>query len=74
MSDVLITAFGNNPEPTWEDYCAFLEDRCIPGSRAGLQEYLEEIGVEAYDPLAIIGKTGGRMAEDQQWINLEVNK
>ena len=40
----------------------------------GAFHLLETIGVEAYDPLAIIRKTEGRMAEDQQWIRVEVLK
>lgn len=42
-----------------------------PESRAGLREYLEAIGLEEYDPLEIIRKTAGRMAEDQQWLEVE---
>ena len=68
----LHTAFGNNPAPTWENFQTFLEERCIPRSRAGLREYLEIIGVDKYDPLEIIQKTEGRMAEDNQWIRVEV--
>ena len=64
------TAFGNNPHPTWADFQAFLEERCIPRQRAGLREYLEAIGVAEYDPLQIIQKTKGRMAEDQQWLEV----
>ena len=69
--NIVKTAFGNNMAPTWEDYQNFLEERCIPKSRSNLREYLETIGVESYDPLAIIKKTNGRMAEDNQWIKLE---
>jgi len=66
------TAFGNRRMPTWDDLQHFLEERCIPRARAGLREYLEAIGVEEYDPLAIIRRTQGRMAEDDQWIKIEV--
>ena len=69
---VIKTAFGNNVVPTWEDLQHFLEVRCIPRARAGLREYLEAIGVEEYDPVEIIKKTEGRMAEDEQWIRIEV--
>ena len=69
---VIKTAFGNNVVPTWEDLQHFLEERCIPRARAGLREYLETIGVEEYDPIEIIKKTEGRMAEDKQWIRIEV--
>ena len=68
------TAFGQNVMPSWEDFQAFLEDRCIPRARAGLLEYLDVIGVGEYDPLLIIEKTAGRMAEDDQWLEMEIVK
>lgn len=71
VNDPVKTAFGNKPIPTWEDFQTFLQERCIPKERAGLREYLEALGLEGYDPLEIIQKTGGRMAEDQQWIEME---
>lgn len=70
-ADCLKLPFGNNPSPSWADYQHFLEDRCIPKTRAGLQEYLETIGVDSYEPLEIIRKTQGRMAEDDLWLTAE---
>ena len=72
VSDMIKTAFGNNEAPTWDDFHNFLEERCIPRARAGLREYLEAIGLDEYDPLEIIKKTSGRMAEDNQWIKIKV--
>ena len=69
-SDPLYTAFGVNNNPDWQDYQSFLEERCIPKSRAGLQEYLNAIGVDEYHPLEIIRKTKGRMAEDRSWLEV----
>lgn len=69
--NIVKTAFGNNTTPTWKDFQAFLEERCVPRSRSGIREYLESIGVDSYDPLLIVEKTGGRMAEDNQWIRME---
>lgn len=66
----LYTAFGMRDNPDWQDYCDFLEERCIPKSRAGLHEYLTAIDVEEYDPIEIIRKTHGRMAEDQAWVEV----
>ena len=66
----LYTAFGVNENPDWQDYQSFLEERCIPKSRAGLQEYLNSIGIDEYHPLEIIRKTKGRMAEDQSWLEV----
>ena len=71
VSDFLKLPFGNNRNPSWEDYLYFLESRCIPRTRAGLREYLETIGVDHYDPLEIIRKTQGRMAEDDLWLTVE---
>jgi len=71
VDDPVVTAFGVNVRPTWEDYQEFLEERCVPRGRAGLREYLEAIGVGGYDPLEIIQKTAGRMAEDNQWLEME---
>lgn len=65
------TAFGKNNSPSWSDWEAFLEERCIPRQRAGLREFLEQLGLDEYDPLAIVKKTKGRMAEDDQWMEVQ---
>lgn len=72
ISDSVKTAFGNNSLPDWTDFQAFLQERCVPKERAGLREYLETLGLDEYDPLAIIGKTDGRMAEDNQWLEVKM--
>lgn len=72
--DLIKTSFGKKEIPLWEDFLSFLEERCIPRERAGIREYLETIGIEEYDPIEIIYRTAGRMAEDQQWLKIEVIK
>ena len=69
--NIVKTAFGNNLFPDWKDFEGFLEERCVPESRSGIREYLEALGLDRYEPLEIIKKTGGRMAEDEQWIKTE---
>ncbi len=69
--DIVKTAFGKNEIPTWEDFEDFLEERCVPENRSGIREYLETIGVDEYAPVEIIKKTAGRMAEDNQWLEME---
>ena len=68
--DIVLTAFGVKSNPDWQDYSEFLEDRCIPRTRAGLQDYLDAWKIDEYNPLDIIRKTEGRMAEDHQWIKV----
>jgi hypothetical protein len=68
--DLLSTAFGVIESPSWSDLESFLEDRCISRHRDGLDHYLAALGLDKYDPLEIIRKTDGRMAEDDQWIKI----
>ena len=70
-SDIVKTAFGNNTFPAWEDFEDFLEERCVPRGRSGIREYLEALGLDEHDPIEIIKKTRGRMAEDEQWLTIE---
>ena len=65
-----LRAFGVVEDPTWEDFQWFLKDRCFPETRAHLKWVLDDTGVPFYDPLMIIEKTQGRMAEDQQWLEV----
>lgn len=69
--DILHRAFGVVEDPDWEAFEEFLESRCFPISRANLKLVLRDVGVPTYDPLQIIEKTGGRMAEDNQWIRIQ---
>ncbi len=69
-NDILSTAFGVNTAPNWADFEAFLASRCVPKERDGIREYLSALDLESYDSLAIIQKTGGRMAEDHHWIKI----
>ncbi len=65
------TPFGNNKNPDFSDFESFLEERCIPASRAGIREYLDVLNIESYEPLEIIKKTNGVMAEDNIHLELE---
>lgn len=66
--DLISRAFGIRTEPTWEDYEAFLETRCMPRTRYGVREELRYMGLDSYDPVRIIEKTAGRVYEDHQWL------
>lgn len=65
------TPFGNNNYPDFSDYRSFLEERCIPKERSGIREYLNALDIDYYDPLEIIKKTNGVMAEDDIHLELE---
>lgn len=67
----LYKAFGVNENPTFEQYEEFLESRCFPRSRDKSKLQLSALGLPFYDPLLIIEKTEGRMAEDDFWIKVE---
>ena len=65
-----LRAFGVVENPSWADFEEFLKERCLPASRAGLKGILREMDVPFYDPLLIIEKTNGRMAGDNQWVQM----
>lgn len=67
----MFKAFGNNDNPTYEDYEKFLESRCFPRTRDKMKIALELLGLPFYDPFLIIEKTEGRMGEDKFWIKIE---
>lgn len=66
--DVLHRAFGVVAQPTWQQFMDFLAERCFPATRANAKALLKELGLTAYDPLQIVEKTAGRMAEDDLWM------
>lgn len=68
--DLLHRAFGIKAKPTWEDFEEFLESRCFPRTREGISLILEDLELDFYDPLSIVEKTRGRMAEDAQWLKI----
>ena len=70
-NDPVKTAFGKCNYPDRTDFQSFLEERCIPRDWDGLQYYLRELYLDEYDPMTIIEKTEGRMAENQQWIQID---
>lgn len=71
MNGCMMRAFGINECPTFEDYEEFLKSRCFPESRDKMKLVLKELDLPFYDPLMIIEKTEGRMAEDDFWILIE---
>lgn len=70
-NDLLKRAFGRIENPTFEQYEEFLESRCFPRSRDKMKLMLKELNIPFYEPLMIIEKTQGRMAEDDFWIRIE---
>ena len=64
-------AFGKTEHPTYDQYEQFLEERCFPPTRDKMKLVLKELDLPFYDPIMIIRKTEGRMAEDEFWLKLE---
>ena len=71
IDDPLYRAFGVNESPSYEDYEEFIESRCFPRSRDKIKLELKKLDIPFYDPIMIIEKTRGRMAEDHFWIRME---
>ena len=69
--NILFRAFGIGEHPDFALYEEFLKSRCFPESRDKMKLVLGELNLPFYDPLLIIEKTEGRMAEDDFWIRIE---
>ena len=67
----MFRAFGVMEEPDYNQYIEFLESRCFPRTRDKMKLELKRLDLPFYDPLMIIEKTEGRMAEDDFWIKIE---
>ena len=67
-NDVLHRAFGVTKAPTWDDFEVFLKDRCFPATRGNVKDLLKQLQLTSYDPLQIVEKTRGRIAEDDMWL------
>ncbi len=72
-NNMIHRAFGVVEHPTWEDYNEFLESRCFPRTRHNAKDLLKMLGLAdiGYEPLEIIKKTDGRMAEDRTVLKVE---
>lgn len=64
-------AFGIIEHPTFDQYIEFLKSRCFPEDRDHLKLYLKELDIPFYEPMLIIEKTEGRIADDDFWIKIE---
>ena len=72
--DILHRAFGVKENPDWDDFMYFLKDRCFPESRGDKRMLLDLMGIDSYDPLQIVEKTGGRTYEDRQWMKFKYRR
>lgn len=70
-NSIMMRAFGAEEHPDYSVYQEFLESRCFPRSRDKMKLVLRQLDLPFYDPLMIIEKTEGRMAEDDFWIKIE---
>jgi len=69
--NLIFRAFGKNEKPSFSDYEEFLESRCFPRERDKMKIMLKGLDLPFYDPLMIIEKTEGRMAEDDFHLVIE---
>jgi DNA-binding transcriptional regulator YiaG len=70
-NDLIFRAFGKNEDPSYDEYQGFIESRCFPKNRDNLKVYLRELDIPFYEPLMIIERTLGKMADDNFWIKIE---
>lgn len=72
--NLLDRAFGKNEHPTFQDYQAFLEERCFPRNRDQMKLHLKELNLDFYDPYQIVRQTHGKLEGDFYSIEFEDEK
>lgn len=70
-ADIVHRAFGVVEDPTWDDFNEFLKYRCVPQTRGNIKKILADLSLTSYDPLQIIEKTQGRLADDDMWVKIK---
>ena len=63
--------FGNNKNVTYEDVNYFFESRCFPRERYNADELLSLMGLDEYNPFAIVEITHGIQTDDFMWIRFD---
>lgn len=69
--DLIICAFGINENPTYEDFEAFSEYRCMPKTRFDLKYVLNKLDIPFWEPWILIRYNHGLMYNDYNWIMFE---
>ena len=72
VQDPKKTAFGENANPSWEDFRMFAQKRCQLCLEEDIKTYLAQIGMDDQLPLIVVQKDAGRVNEDLEWIRLEI--
>ena len=67
----MFRAIGVVETPDFDLYLEIHETRSFPSSRDKMKLILKDLYLPFYDPMMIIEKTEGRMAEDDFWIRIE---
>ena len=60
--------------PTYLEFLEFMEDRCVPKTRADISQLLASIGLTEYNPIEIVKRSHGVMFEDFIWIKFKGEK
>lgn len=69
--DIIHRAFGVVLTPTWHQFQDFLEDRCFQKGRGDAKSILRKLELDCYDPLQIVEKTKGRIADDNMHLKIQ---
>ena len=64
-------AFGNNENVTYDDVMKFLESRTVPRNREDINEILAELHMKEYDPYALCKYFGGKVCEDDCYVEFK---
>ena len=70
-NDIQMLPFGKCKNPDYAYFMEYLKTRCWDQNRPDLKEILSRLGIDSYEPLAIVMKTHGLRYNDNFWMKFD---
>lgn len=73
--EIPLALFGfEGREVTYTQVLKWMEERCFPPNRIGVEDLLQKLGLKEYDPYMIAKRTQSRTIHDEFWVDFEFDK
>lgn len=69
--NIIFLPFGVCKTPDYRRLCEYFKSRCWDPSRPDIDRLLNKLGLDFFEPLAIVKKTHGLMFKDFLWMKFD---
>lgn len=72
LVDGILSPFSHwGNEVPFDVFVRWIEDRVVPKSRVGVEDYIKGLGLEVYNARLLFNRTHGTMYTDDWWVKFE---